>query len=91
VAAYDSAVQCDHSVGCITCGDEAAQARVLSLDAGSGLARCSVEPGGEVEEVDIALVEPVRAGDRLLVHARVALQRLTPEEVRDEAPAEGVA
>jgi len=58
---------------CITCSDQALPARVLSIDAGSGLAQ--VELGGATEEIDISLVEAVEAGDTLLVHGGVALER----------------
>jgi hydrogenase maturation factor len=63
--------------GCITCGDEAAPMRVLEPAAGAGLAVCL--DGDQVPaEVDVALVEPVEAGDTVLVHAGVALTRLEP-------------
>jgi hydrogenase maturation factor len=51
---------------------------VLRVDRVSCLATC-VKPGGEArgrEEVAIDLVEPVRRGQTLLVHAGVALANL---------------
>ena len=43
-----------------------------ALDAARGLALCAAEDGAR-STVEIALVEPVAPGDRLLVHAGVAL------------------
>jgi hydrogenase expression/formation protein HypC len=68
-------VVCDHEHGCITCGDEAAPMRVVKIDAARALALCENDEG-ERESVEIALVEPVAEGDRLLVHAGTALQTL---------------
>ena len=51
---------------------------VLRVDRVSCLATC-VKPGGEArgtEEIAIDLVEPVRRGQSLLVHAGVALANL---------------
>ena len=76
-AGSDLAAACDHTIGCITCGDEAVPLRVAQVDHESGLARC-VGPDGSSEAVEVALVTPVSAGDRLLVHAGTAL--LTLEE-----------
>jgi hypothetical protein len=60
---------------CITCADEGVIARVVELDATTGLARCAGEDGGELA-VDVALVDAVTPGDALLVHAGVALARV---------------
>ncbi|HEY1274153.1 MAG TPA: HypC/HybG/HupF family hydrogenase formation chaperone [Thermoleophilaceae bacterium] len=49
--------------------------RVLSVDAMRGLAVCAGEDGERVE-VDTLLVDPTGVGERLLVHARVAIARL---------------
>lgn len=68
-------VACDHEHGCITCGDEAVPMRVVRIDAARLLALCEAEDG-QRSSVEIALVEPVGAGDRLLVHAGTALQVL---------------
>jgi hydrogenase maturation factor len=65
---------CDHDV-CITCGDHAVAMRVLRVDETRSLALCEDE-AGEHSSVEIALVEPVLRGDRLLVHAGTALQVL---------------
>lgn len=61
------------SDACITCGDVAVPLTVDSI-AGDG-ARCHDE-AGRVELVAVDLVGAVRPGDRLLVHAGVALALL---------------
>jgi len=66
---------CDHEHGCITCGDEAVSMLVVRVDETRALALCEDETGGR-SSVEIGLVEPVRHGDRLLVHAGTALQVL---------------
>jgi hydrogenase maturation factor len=48
---------------------------VVKVDAPRGLALCSGEDGARAT-VETALVEPVRPGDRLLVHAGTAITRL---------------
>jgi hydrogenase assembly chaperone HypC/HupF len=65
---------------CITCSDEGVPMRVLEPAASDAeLARC--EDGGGVEhEVETALVHPVPAGARVLVHAGVAIAVLEEEE-----------
>ena len=61
---------------CVTCSDEGTPFRIRALDAGAdGLADC-VGDDGEGAEVDVALVAPVAVGDRVLVHAGVAIARL---------------
>jgi hydrogenase maturation factor len=58
---------------CITCSDEGIAMRVLEVR--DDLALCADEQG-EREAVAVDLVAPVGPGDRLLVHAGVALTRL---------------
>jgi hydrogenase maturation factor len=65
---------CDHGVGCITCGDVAVEMQVLRVDRDRGLALCSDADGARTS-IEIALVEPVGDGDRLLVHAGTAIAR----------------
>ena len=48
---------------------------VVQIDAAQGLALCADEHGAH-RTVEIALIEPVAAGDRVLVHADVALANL---------------
>ena len=68
----DLVPQCDHTTGCITCGDEATQMKVLEVDDARGLALCAA-PDDRRETVEIALAAPVSAGDELLVHAGTAI------------------
>ena len=65
---------CDAHAGCITCGDEAVTMRVERVDAERGLALCE-DDAGRRSSVEIALVEPVAAGEVLLVHAGTAIAR----------------
>jgi hydrogenase maturation factor len=66
--------QCDAAdAHCITCGDEGIPMEVRSSD--ESLARC-VDSGGAEHEVVIDLVAPVTVGDRVLVHAGVAIGQL---------------
>ena len=57
---------------CITCGDIATAMTVVMVDHDRGLALCEADDGTR-ESVEIALVDPVRPADRLLVHAGTAL------------------
>jgi hydrogenase maturation factor len=61
---------------CITCGDVAVAMRVLGVDSRRQIARC-IADGGCESDVPIELVGPVAVGEELLVHAGVALQRIT--------------
>ena len=74
--AADAALTCDHTTGCITCGDVALPLTVVRLDEGRGLALCA-DDDGKSETVETDLVAPVAVGDRLLVHAGTAIARLT--------------
>jgi hydrogenase assembly chaperone HypC/HupF len=65
---------CAHDI-CITCGDHAVPMRVVRIDSERALALCE-DDDGERSSVEIALVEPVSDGDRVLVHAGTALQVL---------------
>jgi hydrogenase assembly chaperone HypC/HupF len=53
--------------------------RVVSIGGADGLAACA-DADGVTSEVDTALVDPVDPGDRVLVHAGVAIARLDGEE-----------
>ena len=66
---------CAHDELCITCGGHAVPMRVVRVDRPRALALCE-DDDGERASVEIALVEPVSDGDRLLVHAGTALQVL---------------
>lgn len=65
-------------LSCVTCGDRAAPLTVVSTeDDLAGFVRCRADDGG-MEMVAADLVGPVAVGDRLLVHAAVAIARLEP-------------
>jgi hydrogenase maturation factor len=70
---------CESGHGCITCGDQAFELQVVAIDASRGLAVCVDEEGRRVE-IDTLLVDPTLPGERLLVHAGVAIARLEAEE-----------
>jgi hydrogenase maturation factor len=57
---------------CITCADEAQLAEVQSVDGG----HATVRMRGTTAELPIDLVDDVRHGDLLLVHAGVAIDRI---------------
>jgi hypothetical protein len=57
---------------CVTCADEGEAMTVVRVDLERGLALCAGGDGAR-RTVETALVEPVSPGDRLLVHAGVAL------------------
>jgi len=89
--ADDLALAC-HSDHCITCGDEGVPMRVLAVDAGRSLALCARADDDRARDtIEIALVEPVAPGDRLLVHAGVALVRLEAEGAGAAPPTEDPA
>jgi len=58
---------------CITCGDVAVALDVVSVDGADAVCRAA---DGGTELVAIELVRPIGPGDRVLVHARVALEKL---------------
>lgn len=66
------------TIHCVTCADEGIPMRVASIDRDAGLATCEAE-SGQRAEVLTALVDDVRPGDLLLVHAGTALLRLDPQ------------
>jgi len=84
----DGSPSCSAEPSCITCGDVAV---VLTVVSSSGAdARCHDERGRE-ELVATELVGDVRPGDRLLVPAGVALERLEPAQAPATAPATATA
>jgi HupF/HypC family protein len=64
----------DTSEHCITCGDQALPATVLRLGSAADMALVAVDD--TTIEVDISLVDPLTAGDRVLVHGGVAIAKL---------------
>jgi hydrogenase assembly chaperone HypC/HupF len=67
---------------CITCGDDGDPMTVVKVDSDRGLALCADERG-ERQTIEIALVEPVSPGDRILVHAGTAIAALTAEHQKE--------
>jgi hydrogenase maturation factor len=62
---------------CITCGDVALPMRVTALG-DDGLADC-VTADGLTSQVEVGLLDDVSVGDEVIVHACVALRRLSAE------------
>jgi hydrogenase maturation factor len=56
----------------VTCGDEAVSMRVLRLDDSCDLALCEACEG-ERRTVEVGLLDALREGDEVLVHAGVAI------------------
>jgi hydrogenase maturation factor len=67
---------CSAEPGCITCGDVAVVLTVVGVTGTD--ARCRDEQGRE-ELVATELVGDVEQGDRVLVHAGVAIERVSEE------------
>ena len=63
---------------------------VVAVEREPGLALCA-DAAGERTSVEIALVEPVRTGETLLVHAGTAIARAAGAEIPQPAsPWEGL-
>jgi len=69
--------RCEAEAGCITCGDVAVPMRVVQV--GAGASAVCADGADATEEVACELVWPVGPGDRVLVHAGVAIGRLGGE------------
>lgn len=65
-----------HDDVCITCGDVAVALTVVAIDGDTARCRDDV---GRLEMVATELVGPVHPGDRVLVHAGVALLTMESE------------
>ncbi|MDQ6648912.1 MAG: HypC/HybG/HupF family hydrogenase formation chaperone [Actinomycetota bacterium] len=70
-------VSCSAEPGCITCGDIAVVLTVASTDGIDALCR---DDQGRCEVVATELVGDVVPGDRVLVHAGVAIERVRTTE-----------
>jgi hydrogenase expression/formation protein HypC len=68
---------CGVTDGCITCGDVALPLTVVEVRGAD--AWCQADDG-RAELVAIDFVTGIRNGDRVLVHAGVALERVTTNE-----------
>lgn len=66
-----SAPACEPGGRCVTCSDEGVPMRVVSVCADGAV--CLDEDGGRHDGVAVDLVGPVAPGDRVLVHAGVAI------------------
>ncbi len=75
--AEDFGAICSVVDGCLTCGDVAVPVTVVEPRETDALCE---DAHGQRGKVAVELVGPVRAGDRLLVHAGAAISRLTGEE-----------
>ena len=62
-----------HDEVCITCADQLLTFVVAAVDGSGAFARGSID--GAPVEVSVELIDGVRAGDVLLCHGGVALQR----------------
>ena len=69
-----SGSSCDMRSGCITCSDEGVPMRVVEL---RGSQAVCVDQQGVAREVAVDLLDTVRPGARILVHAGVAIGALT--------------
>jgi hydrogenase maturation factor len=65
---------CDGPV-CLTCSDQADRLVVLTTD---GVDAEVADDAGQRSRVDVSLVEPLRPGDAVLVHAGVAIAAIAP-------------
>jgi hydrogenase maturation factor len=65
---------CDGPV-CLTCSDQADRLIVLATD---GVEAEVADGAGQRSRVDVSLVDPLRPGDEVLVHAGVAIAAIDP-------------
>ena len=66
--------RCDMRSGCITCGDQGVPMRIVELHEGEAVC---VDQDGASHEVAVELLDTVRPGERILVHAGVAIGAVT--------------
>jgi hydrogenase maturation factor len=71
----EDGISCSAEPGCITCGDVAVVLTVVAVDGAD--AQC-VDEQGRRELVATELVGVAVPGDRVLVHAGVAIERVAP-------------
>lgn len=69
--------------GCITCGDVAVALTVVEIGDYDALCR---DDAGRSELVATELVGDLAVGDHVLVHAKVALEKLSPQTATAAAP-----
>ena len=75
---------------CVTCSDEAVAPVEPHHDHRHGLALCADERG-ERKTVETALLDAVAPGDRVLVHAGVAIASLAPARDEPHRASDGAA
>jgi hydrogenase expression/formation protein HypC len=80
----DDSPTCHATDGCITCGDVAVALTVIERRGSDAWCR---DDEGRTELVAVEFVTDAASGDRLLVHAGVALERLQPIDLRGESHA----
>jgi hydrogenase expression/formation protein HypC len=68
--------------GCITCGDVAVALTVVDVGTYDAICR---DDAGRHETVATELVGPLAVGDRVLVHAKVALEQLATDREHPDA------
>jgi hydrogenase expression/formation protein HypC len=81
----ESAYGSCHGDHCVTCSDEGIAMSVVRVDHARGLALCEDDEVAR-HTIEVSLVGPVALGDRVLVHAGVAIAMLVDGE-GTEAPA----
>ncbi len=63
---------------CTVCGDVAVPGTVLALDPGTATATLQI--GGQIRAVAVDLLDGLKVGDLILIHAGVAIARLEASE-----------
>jgi hydrogenase maturation factor len=71
---------------CLTCSDQADRLVVVTCD---GVEAEVTDGEGQRSRVDVSLVEPLRPGDEVLVHAGVAIAAIDPAAADEGAGARG--
>lgn len=65
---------------CTVCGDVGVPGTVLALDPGTGTATLQI--GGEIRAVAVDLLDDLKVGDLILIHAGVAIARVEASKVQ---------
>ncbi len=73
---FEAGATCSAEPGCITCGDVAVVLTVAIVEGSDAHCR---DDQGRTELVATELVGEVQPGDRVLVHAGVAIERIAGE------------
>ncbi len=70
----------DTEGGCTVCGDVGVPGTVLALDPGTVTATVEIE--GEIRAVAVDLLDGLKVGDLILIHAGVAIARVEASKVQ---------